>query len=301
MKCKAGKGNRKAKSSLSNGKSSSRAVSTSVGAAPQYIPQGYLRIGSLDDRGGNYGRWNHLECWRVPYRVWSGLSRPDDAKTVLRDLIGMDEVLLTGVSDLDREDRKAFVEHVMDKSHWAKHIRRKRKAEPKPAPSSEEPEPAPTSEGSKRSKVQTEPSSIAATSKALTEAKQRFVVPRPDLNGARSSTALDGKTIVLTGVFPEIGGGAGLNLGKDKVKRMVQSFGGRVTSAVSGKTDYLVVGKEPGRSKVGAARSRGVRMVDLRSLQKLLMNESTFEAIEQGPPPKIESFSAGYAGNRIGN
>jgi hypothetical protein len=31
----------------------------------------------------------------------------------------------------------------------------------------------------------------------------------------------------------------------------VESFGGRVTSAVSGKTDILLVGKEPGMSKVG--------------------------------------------------
>ena len=31
---------------------------------------------------------------------------------------------------------------------------------------------------------------------------------------------------------------------------MIESFGGRVTGSVSGKTDYLVVGKAPGASKV---------------------------------------------------
>jgi hypothetical protein len=36
-------------------------------------------------------------------------------------------------------------------------------------------------------------------------------------------------------------------LGKDKVKRMVTSFGGRVTGSVSGKTNYLIVGKQPGK------------------------------------------------------
>ena len=43
-----------------------------------------------------------------------------------------------------------------------------------------------------------------------------------------------------------VGGGMGLNLGKNKVSDWVESFGGRVTKAVSGKTDILIVGKEPG-------------------------------------------------------
>jgi BRCT domain type II-containing protein len=36
----------------------------------------------------------------------------------------------------------------------------------------------------------------------------------------------------------------------------VESFGGRVTSAVSGKTDVLLVGKEPGMSKAGRCAHR---------------------------------------------
>lgn len=31
---------------------------------------------------------------------------------------------------------------------------------------------------------------------------------------------------------------------------MVEAFGGKVTSSVSGRTDVLIVGKEPGASKV---------------------------------------------------
>ena len=37
------------------------------------------------------------------------------------------------------------------------------------------------------------------------------------------------------------GGGGGLNLGKAKLKALIVSFGGRVTSSVSGKTNILVV------------------------------------------------------------
>jgi len=67
-------------------------------------------------------------------------------------------------------------------------------------------------------------------------------MPRPGQNGAAPGK-FTGKTLVLTGTFPEAGGGAGLELGKAKVKACVESFGGRVTSGVSRKTDILIVGE----------------------------------------------------------
>ena len=66
------------------------------------------------------------------------------------------------------------------------------------------------------------------------------------MNGAIGGV-LDGKRLVLTGVFPELGGGTGLSLGKDRTTAMIESFGGKVTSAVSGKTDFVLVGKDPGK------------------------------------------------------
>ena len=64
------------------------------------------------------------------------------------------------------------------------------------------------------------------------------VVPMPSvqvmINRAQTG-ALRDKTVVLTGIFPEVGGGCGLNLGKDKVKSIVESFGGKVTGSISGK------------------------------------------------------------------
>ncbi len=47
------------------------------------------------------------------------------------------------------------------------------------------------------------------------------------INGARED-ALRGKTVVLTGLFPELGGGSGLDLGKERAKAMVEEFGGKV-------------------------------------------------------------------------
>ena len=69
----------------------------------------------------------------------------------------------------------------------------------------------------------------------------RCIVPAPNEHGAIANS-LKGKILVLTGLFPEVGGGTGLNIGKDRVKAMVESFGGRVTSAVSGTIDVLIVG-----------------------------------------------------------
>lgn len=66
-------------------------------------------------------------------------------------------------------------------------------------------------------------------------AKAKFVIPRPGVNGAIAGL-LNGKKFVLTGVFPEVGGGSGLSLGKDRMTQMIESFGGKVTGSVSGKT-----------------------------------------------------------------
>ena len=129
--------------------------------------------------------------------------------------------------------------------------------------------------------------------------KVKFTIPKPGVNGVAG--VLNGKRFVLTGVFPEVGGGTGLSLGKDRVTSMIESFGGVVTSAVSGKTNFLLVGAEPGRSKVSKADEKGIPLIDLIALNRLLLGQATLEATASAPPPRIDSFSAGYAGQfRLG-
>lgn len=65
--------------------------------------------------------------------------------------------------------------------------------------------------------VKVEPSSSSAIVKPDKHARGRFVMPAVGANGAQTGF-LNGKTVVITGIFPEVGGGAGLNLGKDKLK-----------------------------------------------------------------------------------
>ncbi len=72
---------------------------------------------------------------------------------------------------------------------------------------------------------------------------------------------LTGKQFVLTGTLP--------NYSRDEATRLIEEAGGRVMGSVSKKTDYVVVGADPG-SKLDKARSLGVQTVDEAGLMKLL-------------------------------
>ena len=72
---------------------------------------------------------------------------------------------------------------------------------------------------------------------------------------------LEGKTVVLTGTLPE--------LTREEAAALVRSAGGKVTSSVSKKTDYVVAGESPG-SKLAKAESVGTEILDEGGLLALL-------------------------------
>jgi len=72
---------------------------------------------------------------------------------------------------------------------------------------------------------------------------------------------LAGKTIVVTGVLP--------TLSREAARELIERHGGRVTSSVSKKTAYVVVGEAPG-SKADDARRLGVTMLDEAGLLGLV-------------------------------
>jgi DNA ligase (NAD+) len=78
---------------------------------------------------------------------------------------------------------------------------------------------------------------------------------------APTSGPLAGKTVVLTGTLP--------TLSREDATERVQAAGGRVTSAVSKKTHFLVAGEAPG-SKLEKAERLHVRVLDERGLLDLL-------------------------------
>ena len=64
---------------------------------------------------------------------------------------------------------------------------------------------------------------------------------------------LAGKTFVITGTLS--------SLSREEAQERVRAFGGRASGSVSAKTDYVVVGTDPG-SKLRKAESLGVRIID---------------------------------------
>lgn len=70
----------------------------------------------------------------------------------------------------------------------------------------------------------------------------------------------EGLTFVLTGTLP--------NFTRREAKQFIEAAGGRVTGSISGNTDYLVVGKNPG-SKVDQAEERGVPQVNEEQLREM--------------------------------
>ena len=279
-------------------------------AEDEFIAKDDLRVGWFNKETGTYCNWVHLKCWRVPNRVWLGLPDPsrkgDQPQLFMAALRSMNGVLLSGVSELDKSDMKTLTKYCMTKQNWAA----PRELKDRPVVN------VPTGGGgggcppcgppSSSSKAVVPSAAGAGDNNSggtqLAKAKQQFQIPKPGRDGKLNCLA--GKTIVMTGIFPEVGGGAGLSLGKDRVKAMVESFGGRVTTSVSGKTDILLVGKEPGYAKVSEAQVKGVPLLSLNDVSAGLIRNnvklSEIERIRRGKPLQIDNFSAGFRGNGLG-
>lgn len=79
---------------------------------------------------------------------------------------------------------------------------------------------------------------IAPTADTVTPVFE-LLVPGP-IGSKVDSSFLKGKFFVISGFFPEVGGGNYDNVGVDSVKRMIESFGGKVVVRFSKNTsEYL--------------------------------------------------------------
>ena len=86
----------------------------------------------------------------------------------------------------------------------------------------------------------------------LRERGLTFAEPRPEGRRAGGG-ALKGMTVVITGTLP--------TLSREQATELIESNGARVTSGVSKKTSFVVVGEDAG-SKLEKARSLGVETID---------------------------------------
>jgi DNA ligase (NAD+) len=87
---------------------------------------------------------------------------------------------------------------------------------------------------------------------AMTEARE---------SKAKADGQLAGKTLVVTGKLNK--------LSREKAEELIHRLGGKPASSVSRKTDYLVLGEDPG-SKLEKAKELGVKILDEKAFLQLV-------------------------------
>lgn len=81
-----------------------------------------------------------------------------------------------------------------------------------------------------------------------------------DIADNKSNQTLTGKTFVITGTLP--------SLKRNEAKKLIEQAGGKVTGSISKKTDYLLLGENPGSKlakaeKLGIAQLTEIELLDL--------------------------------------
>ena len=76
----------------------------------------------------------------------------------------------------------------------------------------------------------------------------------------KKATPLSGKTFVITGT---------LSKPRGYFKKMIEDAGGKVSSSISSKTDYLLAGDKAG-SKLDKAKKLNVKIIVIDGLLKLI-------------------------------
>ncbi len=87
------------------------------------------------------------------------------------------------------------------------------------------------------------------------------------------SAALSGKSIVISGNF---------SVSREEMKALIEAHGGKNSSSLSGKTDYLLAGSKPGPEKMKKAAQLGIPVLDEDAFRKLL-GPSEGEIPSDGP------------------
>jgi DNA ligase (NAD+) len=85
---------------------------------------------------------------------------------------------------------------------------------------------------------------------------------KTDSRSASPQPALADKTLVITGTLD--------GMSREEATDAIRRAGGSVASSVSGKTSYVVVGREPGANKIEGARKHGVLTLTESEFIKLL-------------------------------
>ena len=82
-----------------------------------------------------------------------------------------------------------------------------------------------------------------------------------EVKGEVVGDELLGKQFVLTGSLD--------SFTRDEAKNKISALGGRITSNVSKKTDYIIVGLDPG-SKADKAKKLGIDVINEQTFKKMI-------------------------------
>jgi len=98
--------------------------------------------------------------------------------------------------------------------------------------------------------------------KVLARIRELGIKPQSEKSGAAATTGIfAGKTFVLTGTVP--------SMTREEATARIESLGGKVSSSVSKKTDYVLAGEEAG-SKLEKAQKLGVKIIDEKEFLKMI-------------------------------
>ena len=103
----------------------------------------------------------------------------------------------------------------------------------------------------------------ATGKKILQRLKQLGIQPKSEKVSARkvAELPLAGKTFVLTGALP--------SMTREEATEEIEALGGKVSSSVSKKTNYVLAGEDAG-SKLAKAKQIGIRILDEAEFRKML-------------------------------
>lgn len=96
----------------------------------------------------------------------------------------------------------------------------------------------------------------------------------------RSSNALEGKSIVISGKFE--------GMSRDEIKALVEEHGGRNLGAVSANVDFIVAGEKMGPAKLQKAEKLGIKILSYDEFMAMLdggKSEKQSEEVEEKPSP----------------
>jgi DNA ligase (NAD+) len=94
----------------------------------------------------------------------------------------------------------------------------------------------------------------------LDRLREGGVAPVPP--AAKKEGHLSGKTFVITGTLADYS--------RSQAEQAIEDLGGKVTGSVSKKTDYVIVGDNPGGTKFDKAQALGIEILEEPAFKKLL-------------------------------